>query len=1157
MLGVTNTGKDTRLHFSTLYLYATRTVAMAIFFLFISSSFVSIEVFVQIPCDEIGILLPDHGNDSTPFYPPDTRQAQNESDMFGGSWFDDFTDDSGVAELEKCSIRDGSMQLDGTLAVDSWYYSDWPFRRQMIIENPSQEDLTDYQVNLSLQILPGMSYDFSDIRFTYYDPEDRLETKIPYWIQHKEDGMGAEVWLKVPEIPPAGKTTVIMYYGHFLAFDESDGDATFVFFDDFEGTALNLTKWKNLETDGKKDYAVSNGELFLYVHDVWDNGIVCEKRGNIVIDGHMLEARQKMEQGGTIKSNDFFDRLGFYFGGTDGSWNRYIARSRKEKSWAHYSAYNGLGGTIWKQGTWDGSETEYHVLGSSKFDNNINIFENSEPIAYIPDGGILGDGNSISISNHVCGFEGDGWGKLWTDWIRVRKTAISEPVVHLSPDSGVIQSSAISLPESMEWDGFSILKEEHGNTSILIDIMDAATNRTIPGFGNISVENVDISGLNGMGITSIRLRARLDGNRSGTPSLHSWGVEWVSKDVWRDSFIGDGKVFAGSNVDISGRATAGNLSNEAYLRSEMISLPVHRIWSNLFLYSTVPDGTNLNVTIHDWETGETVISETGITGNLLLDISSISPNTNRNISLRADLSPTPEQTPVLHNWGVRFSDDSIPPTARAGDDIIADQKDTVYFNGERSSDNLGIVNWSWSFIYRGEKRILYGRNAEFRFNDAGSFNITLEVTDAHGNRDADEIQVTVMDTTSPVANAGSNREADQHATLHFSGSESLDNTGIVNYTWSFYFDGNAVHSYGKETTFLFSIPGVYTVTLHVRDLEGNVGENSILVHVHDTMPPVVEAGENITAVQGMPIQLSGNGSSDNVGIENFTWLYFHRGSVNMSYGENVTIELDEPDEYIITLIVTDSEYNVASDNITVTIVEDNGGNSPENDTSKDTDGDGYNDTYENESGSDPYNKKSTPLDWDGDGVPNEKDAYPRDPDRWRRDDDKTVILICLFSFVAGAILFCVCYKLYTKNNRRDLLLHEMRKEIIACIDERPGRHFNELKRSLDVSKSTLAHHISKLEKGKIIYSVSDGYYTRYYLVGVKNNHETLSPIQERIIELLQERPELSYQDLEERMNKSISTLSYHVKTLVEKGVVKRRKMDRKFIFYLSDSFRSI
>ncbi len=54
----------------------------------------------------------------------------------------------------------------------------------------------------------------------------------------------------------------------------------------------------------------------------------------------------------------------------------------------------------------------------------------------------------------------------------------------------------------------------------------------------------------------------------------------------------------------------------------------------------------------------------------------------------------------------------------------------------------------------------------------------------------------------------------------------------------------------------------------------------------------------------------------------------------------------------------------------------------EEDTGKDSDGDGYSDSKERQMGSDPIDENSIPLDWDGDGIANVDDAYPNDGNKW-------------------------------------------------------------------------------------------------------------------------------------------------------------------------------
>lgn len=97
------------------------------------------------------------------------------------------------------------------IAQPSWNSQEWGFRRAITVNNSSGNTLTDFQVKV---VLNG-SFDFarckadgSDIRFT----SDDTQTLIPYWIEEwNPAGTSATVWVKVPNIPPAG-TTIYLYY---------------------------------------------------------------------------------------------------------------------------------------------------------------------------------------------------------------------------------------------------------------------------------------------------------------------------------------------------------------------------------------------------------------------------------------------------------------------------------------------------------------------------------------------------------------------------------------------------------------------------------------------------------------------------------------------------------------------------------------------------------------------------------------------------------------------------------------------------------------------------------------------------------------------------------------------------------------------------------
>ena len=72
--------------------------------------------------------------------------------------------------------------------------------------------------------------DGADIRFI--DAEGK---ELSYWIESWDySGKSAKIWVKVPKIPANGETRITMRYGNPGASSQSDGDATFNIFEDFD-----------------------------------------------------------------------------------------------------------------------------------------------------------------------------------------------------------------------------------------------------------------------------------------------------------------------------------------------------------------------------------------------------------------------------------------------------------------------------------------------------------------------------------------------------------------------------------------------------------------------------------------------------------------------------------------------------------------------------------------------------------------------------------------------------------------------------------------------------------------------------------------------------------------------------------------------------------
>ncbi len=269
---------------------------------------------------------------------------------------------------------------------------------------------------------------------------------------------------------------------------------------------------------------------------------------------------------------------------------------------------------------------------------------------------------------------------------------------------------------------------------------------------------------------------------------------------------------------------------------------------------------------------------------------------------------------------------NVAPVADAGADQTVDAGDTVTFTGAGSSDSDGtIASYVWTFTYDGAAQELTGVSPTFVFAIAGSYTVTLTVTDDDGATDTDTVAITVSAVVNdpPVADAGDDASITVGTVHTFDGSGS--SADVSNYTWTFVYNGATVTLYGVGPSHTFGIVGVYTVTLTVADAEGLTATDTVVVTVTEVPsgenePPVADAGDDIEAVAGDTVDFDGSGSTDSDGtIVEWVWTFEYDGETQTLEGETAEFQFDEPGTYTVTLTVTDSDGDTDTDTVTVTV----------------------------------------------------------------------------------------------------------------------------------------------------------------------------------------------------------------------------------------------
>ena len=139
------------------------------------------------------------------------------------------------------------------LSQSSGWLTGWQYRKSHTIEG-SVGAGTNYQVKIAVHrttdtdngadVYLGTKcrYDFSDIRFV----DDDGVTLLDYWIEESNSTTG-QFWVEFKDNLDTDQL-VYIYYGNDAATSLSDGETTFLFFDDFNDRSLDTAKWDSFGT---------------------------------------------------------------------------------------------------------------------------------------------------------------------------------------------------------------------------------------------------------------------------------------------------------------------------------------------------------------------------------------------------------------------------------------------------------------------------------------------------------------------------------------------------------------------------------------------------------------------------------------------------------------------------------------------------------------------------------------------------------------------------------------------------------------------------------------------------------------------------------------------------------------------------------------------
>lgn len=234
------------------------------------------------------------------------------------------------------------------------------------------------------------------------------------------------------------------------------------------------------------------------------------------------------------------------------------------------------------------------------------------------------------------------------------------------------------------------------------------------------------------------------------------------------------------------------------------------------------------------------------------------------------------------------------------------QLQTVTFDASDPNLDAALVGYAWDF---GDGSKGSGRVASHQFRDAGTYTVTLTVTDVAGRKGSRSRNVAVGTSGLPTASfvfSPSSPGIGQEIAFNAAGSSAVAPRTIVSYDWQF---GTDRTGSGIVVLKQYDTPGTYNVTLTVTDDAGNKATTTQAVVVTGDSTAGLTARFDFSPtgpVSGAAVNFNAATSTSADPIVEYRWD-FGDGATSVKATATVAHTYAAAGTYVVTLRVKDSK----------------------------------------------------------------------------------------------------------------------------------------------------------------------------------------------------------------------------------------------------------
>ncbi len=248
---------------------------------------------------------------------------------------------------------------------------------------------------------------------------------------------------------------------------------------------------------------------------------------------------------------------------------------------------------------------------------------------------------------------------------------------------------------------------------------------------------------------------------------------------------------------------------------------------------------------------------------------------------------------------------------------------SVNFQGSIAGGSAPYA-YQWS-INGGSPSSSYVQNpGNVKFNTAGIYTVTFQVTDSSNQTDSATLRVTVSSTPPPALTASITSPSgpvtiNPGQSVNFQGSAS-GGSGAYTYLWNFGGSGIASSTAQNPGSLVFNSPGSYSIIFTVTDSSGTRTSKSVVVNVNAVQPLIVGITSptgNLSITVGQSVNFQGSVTG---GLIPFTYSWTFDGAASNSSVQNPgNVTFNTAGTYTVNFQVSDSYNQVSGASVIITV----------------------------------------------------------------------------------------------------------------------------------------------------------------------------------------------------------------------------------------------